>query len=122
LLAPAVRMVLMNSALERMAGDIMDEPGDVMSGNATYSESTRLLAQRMVDPDAYIRGVEKIESDAEGQCVDEFEVSETGQSFVRFSGPIRDDSGELIGRILSVRKVTSERAADRLKSELLATV
>jgi CheY-like chemotaxis protein len=51
-----------------------------------------------------------------------FELPDLQRAFQRYTGPVRDSAGELIGRIIVVREVTAEHAVARLKSELVATV
>jgi signal transduction histidine kinase len=52
----------------------------------------------------------------------EFEQAASGRSFLCRSGPVRGADGELIGRIFATRETTAERAAERLRDELVANV
>lgn len=45
-----------------------------------------------------------------------------GRALEIYGAPVRDHDGALMGRLYVLRDVTAERAADKLKSELLATV
>jgi signal transduction histidine kinase/CheY-like chemotaxis protein/putative methionine-R-sulfoxide reductase with GAF domain len=92
-----------------------------MPANPTFEERLA-LAERLTDPASYLATMETIASDPESKTLDEFEVADSGRSFERFTAPVRDSLGVLIGRVLSVREVTAERQAERLKSEVLATV
>jgi signal transduction histidine kinase/CheY-like chemotaxis protein len=116
------RVVLANNALDRMTSAILGEQAQTLLGNERLDTATAQVAERVVDSESYLRGLARIESEPEAQFVDEYELADSGRSFVRFTGPVRDGAGELIGRIISIREVTTERQAERLKSELLATV
>jgi CheY-like chemotaxis protein len=66
--------------------------------------------------------MEAIAADPECETEDVFELADLQRTFQRYTGPVRNSAGELIGRIIVVREVTAEHAVARLKSELVATV
>ncbi|MFN8110598.1 MAG: HAMP domain-containing sensor histidine kinase [Thermoleophilia bacterium] len=76
----------------------------------------------VADPGAFLQDVSTVRADPDVPVVHEFTVAETGATFVRYTAPVRDRAGTLIGRLFVHREVTSEREADRLKDEFLALV
>jgi CheY-like chemotaxis protein len=60
-------------------------------------------------------------SDPELESVYDYELID-GRSFRRYTAPVRLADGSIMGRIISLRETTSEREAERMKSELVATV
>lgn len=111
------RTLLANSAVERITTEVLGLPAA-----STFAERSATLAERLTDPDAFWKTIETINSDPESETLDEFEVADSGRSFERFTAPVRDSSGTLLGRIFLLREVTAERRAERTKSEVLATV
>jgi PAS domain S-box-containing protein len=110
------RTMLANPAIERITTEVLGLPAD-----STLHERSA-IAERLTDPDAYRATMETIASDPESETLDEFELADSGRTFARFTAPVRDSSGALIGRIILLREVTAERQAERIKSEVLATV
>jgi light-regulated signal transduction histidine kinase (bacteriophytochrome) len=86
---------------------------------ATLQEGSA-IAQRLTDSESFLATMEAIAADPECATQDSFELRQLGRSFERRTGPVRDVTGELIGRIIVVREVTAEREAERLKSEVTA--
>jgi signal transduction histidine kinase/DNA-binding response OmpR family regulator len=80
-----------------------------------------MILDRVADPAAYERTMEQIAEDPDAETLDEWELLESGRSFQRYTAPVRH-AGETIGRVIVVREVTTEREAERLKSDLVATV
>jgi signal transduction histidine kinase len=111
-----------NAAFERMVSELIGEPAQMALKRRTLQEIHALVARRVVDPDRYRRAFKPIVTDPESQVKDEYELAGTGRIFQRYLGPVRDSSGEVIGRLLTLREVTTERQAEKLKSELPATV
>jgi PAS domain S-box-containing protein len=116
------RPLFANSAFERLASDILGEPAELMKRDRTLSELSELAARRVTRPEDYRSGITGVIADPAHEATGEYELEESGRSFERGSGPVRDAEGKLIGRIITLREVTHERAAERLKSELVATV
>jgi signal transduction histidine kinase len=52
----------------------------------------------------------------------EYELAASGSSFRVTTAPVRNPNGEIIGRLIAGRDITSERENERLKTELVATV
>ncbi len=110
------RTILANSAIERLTTQVFGLPAE-----ATLQERA-VIAARLTDPASFDATMAAIAADPECSTQDRFELSDVRRAFQRYTGPVRDSSGELIGRIFVVREVTAEREAARLKSELVATV
>jgi signal transduction histidine kinase len=120
------RTILANSVIEELTTDVFGLPRD-----ATFPERSS-IAPRLEDPERYLATMEAIAADPAAETEDVFEVSDLGRVFQRHTRPVRDSSGALIGRIVIVREITAARvaereaadlkAAERLKSELVATV
>jgi signal transduction histidine kinase/CheY-like chemotaxis protein len=116
------RMVLKNAASDRLGEaeakrsgiqrPVLDE--DVLG-------HMRQSADQMTDPDAFCRLLDDIRSDADREIVGDFERLD-GSALKLYSAPVRKSSSGLSGRIFLLRDITSEREAERLKSELVATV
>jgi signal transduction histidine kinase len=62
--------------------------------------------------------METIAAQADCATRDDFELADVRRAFERHTGPVRDSSGELIGRIIVVREITAELEAERLKAEI----
>jgi signal transduction histidine kinase/CheY-like chemotaxis protein len=104
--------LLENAVMERLAAEL---------AVPASSESAESFADRTADPGAY-RHSFLVESDPESETVGEYELADSGRVFQRRTTPVRDASGGLIGRLVAVREITSEREVDRLKDEFVATV
>jgi signal transduction histidine kinase/CHASE3 domain sensor protein len=115
---------------------LTDVEGEVLLANAPMLELTEALAfppgrtvherllgiaDRMVDPDAYRAGMREIMREPDGEFRQEYTLAD-GRSFLGYVGPVRDSTGTLGGRVFVLRETTSERQAERLKDELVATV
>jgi signal transduction histidine kinase len=88
----------------------------------TVQERLLAAADRFTDPPAYRAAIERIGDDPEGSTFDEVELAGSRRAFQGFTAPVRHADGTLIGRVWTLREVTAERAADRLKDDFLATV
>jgi PAS domain S-box-containing protein len=120
------RTILSNSVIENLTTDVFGLPRD-----ATLPERSSISA-RLEDPERYLATMDSIAADSEVETEDVFEIADLERVFQRHTGPVRDSSGAIIGRIIIVREITEARvaereaadlkAAERLKSELVATV
>jgi signal transduction histidine kinase/CHASE3 domain sensor protein len=110
------RTLVANAAIEHLTTEVFKLPAD-----STFQERT-VIADRLTDPEAYRAVMARIAADPECETRDEFQLAESGRCFQRYTGPVRDASGSLIGRIIVVREVTAERQAERLKDDFVATV
>jgi PAS domain S-box-containing protein len=110
------RTLLANPAIERFTTEVFG-----LQADSTLQQRT-VIADRLTDPERYRAVMAKIEEDPECETHDEFELADSGRSFQRYTGPVRDALGALIGRIIVLREVTAERQAERLKDDFVATV
>jgi signal transduction histidine kinase/DNA-binding response OmpR family regulator len=116
LLGPDGKIAVANAATGRIAEVFGVRP------EGSFTELAAAVQSRVTDPDAYSASADLIVSDPEYEGVFEYEDAASGRSFQRYTAPVRDTGGELMGRIMTIREITAEREAERLKSELVATV
>jgi PAS domain S-box-containing protein len=110
-------IVLANAPAARLTEDILGLP----IADAKDLEPLDVAA-RMADPEGFLAATDLIAADPDEPTFDELEVAESGRVFERYTAPVRDASGERLGRTAVVREITAERQAERLKNELMATV
>jgi signal transduction histidine kinase len=79
-------------------------------------------AAKTTTPDRYLADFAKVIEDPERVYENEFTMADSGRSFHGVTAPVHDSAGRLIGRIFSLREVSAEREADRVKDEFVATV
>jgi PAS domain S-box-containing protein len=108
--------LLANAEIERMTRELFGLTDDNL-----YARSAA-ITDRLINPEAFAAATDALAADPERVAVDNFELRESGRAFQRYTAPVRDHEGELIGRIVVLRDVTDQRQAERLKSELVATV
>lgn len=88
----------------------------------TVQERLLAVADRFVDSAAYSAAIGRITTDLAEPTRDEFTFADNGRCFQGFTTPVLDDDGTVTGRVWTLREVTGERAADRLKDDFIATV
>jgi signal transduction histidine kinase len=88
----------------------------------TVQERLLAVADRFTDPDAYRAAIGRITPELAEPTRDEFAFADSNRCFQGFTTPVLDDEGALTGRVWTLREVTAERAADRLKDDFIATV
>jgi signal transduction histidine kinase len=116
LVDPDGNKLLWNRAYARAASDLGMRPG------ASTDEDVEAIAGRAADPAGCRAFAHSIAADPELKAQYDLDLPGVQRSLQILTAPVRDASSELIGRIFVFRDVTAERAADRLKSELVATV
>jgi signal transduction histidine kinase len=109
-------VVLANRPLLQFVSDLSLPLG------GSVQENLLAVADRFDDPDLYRAQIGRITADLDEATMDEFSLAENGRCFQGFTAPLHDASGALSGRVWTLREVTAERAADRLKDEFIATV
>ena len=117
LTGPEDGLVLANTQASRVADEVLG-----LSIEEAVDLDPAIVAARMTDPEAFAVAQELIASDPDEPTFDEFELAETGRVFQRYTAPVRDPSGEHLGRAMVIHEVTAEREAERLKNDLMATV
>jgi signal transduction histidine kinase/CheY-like chemotaxis protein len=98
---------------------MVDADGNALLSNRAYEE---ISAQLEADPDVFQSVTETHRDDQEYTGQNVVELGDPPRSFQVYTTPVRDSGGELMGRMTVVRDVTTERDAQRLKSELVSTV
>jgi signal transduction histidine kinase/HAMP domain-containing protein len=85
-------------------------------------QSLLAVSHRFVDPERYRTAIERITPELAEPTMDEFTFADSDRCFQGFTTPVVDDDGKIRGRVWTLRVVTAERAADRLKDDFIATV
>jgi signal transduction histidine kinase len=109
--------ILLNAALERLWSEI---PG--MTAEQSVAENVNVLAELAADPAGFQAFIDSVADDPVAEARYDLELPDVRRCLRVFAGPVRNKSGALIGRIIVLRDITAEREAERLKSELVATV
>jgi signal transduction histidine kinase/CheY-like chemotaxis protein len=115
-LEPDGTIGLTNAALDRMSAEFLKIRTD-----GTAEDASASIADNTTDPEAFRAGIERMTTDPEYVGVSEYEML-SGQAIRRYTAPVRDSNGSILGRISVLSDVTAEREAERLKSDLMATV
>jgi signal transduction histidine kinase len=110
------RAVLRNDPFKR----IVESVGLRLEGS--LPENIDAIAETVTDPAGLRTFLESLVADAERETSHDFELRDRRGSLCVYTAPVRNGSGQLIGRIFVLRDTTAEREAERLKSELVATV
>ncbi|MGQ0520837.1 MAG: response regulator [Actinomycetota bacterium] len=130
LLDPEGRTVLRNAMTLELGQALGTRP----EGDA-YTEMAR-VAPVTADPDAFAAAADALRAYPLVELTDEFTLAASGRSFHRYSRPVLDNTGTLLGRLFVVRESTAERRAEAAvrhameeaeqanaaKSEFLATM
>jgi signal transduction histidine kinase len=116
---------------------LTDHGGNVQLANRPLTEMTRNLgmtfdgpvtdrllsvSERMVDPEEFRRAMTELRENPELSSFNEFEDRVSGRVYQGWTAPVNDDQGTFVGRIWTLRDVTSQRELDRLKDDFVATV
>jgi len=102
------RIILENSAKQRLVENVLP-----YGSGETIWEQGRGVAPHTTDPEGYIAALDAMKADPELELLYRYRLLD-GRWLERFTTPVRDSEGELIGRLLVIREVTSEREAERL--------
>lgn len=93
-----------------------------MRTDGNFYDEIERISIGMKGPAAHAAAVEALRSESDLELTDEFSLADSGRSFSRYSRPVRDESGELLGRLFALRETTAEKDAELLKEELVSTV
>lgn len=115
-LEPDGAIGLTNATLDRMAATFLNFRTDGTLGSAAAT-----VADNTTDPDAFRAQIERMATEPEYVGVEEYEML-TGEAIRRYTAPVRDSNGSILGRISVLSDVTAEHEGERLKTELMATV
>ena len=111
-------VLMANVAARQLARELLDVDIERADGEVTLES----VAARMRDPEGFLAAQRDIEADPDHETRDEFSFADTGRTFHRVTAPVHLPDGKRIGRLSVSRDVTRERAADRVKSDLVANV
>ena len=93
-----------------------------VAAEGTVWERLAATAAKTTTPERYLADFARVIEDPELVYENEFTMTDSGRSFHGLTAPVHDSAGRLMGRIFSLREVSAEREADRLKDEFVATV
>jgi signal transduction histidine kinase/DNA-binding response OmpR family regulator len=112
---PDGSMALTNAALDRMAADFLK-----ISTRGQMQDAAASVADNTTDPEGFRAELDKWR-DPEYVGVAEYEML-SGEAVRRYTAPVQDSNGSILGRISVLSDISAEREAERLKNELMATV
>jgi signal transduction histidine kinase len=90
--------------------------------DGTVQERLLAVADRFTDPDRFREAIGRITLELDEPTCDEFTFADSDRCFQGFTTPVTSPEGRLAGRVWTLREVTAERVAERLKNEFVATV
>ncbi|HEV2592759.1 MAG TPA: ATP-binding protein [Gaiellaceae bacterium] len=93
-----------------------------MTFEGSVTERLLSVAHRMQDPDDFRAAMIYLGTNPDEPTFNEFEEVQSGRVFQGWTSVVRDERGEFIGRIWTMRDVTRQRELDRLKDDFVATV
>jgi signal transduction histidine kinase len=112
----AGRPIMQNQAAAQIEGI-----GGMPTGGNVF-ENAGAVAALLDEPASYREMIAAIAADARYEGTHQLILAGVGRSFLLHTSPVADEAGEPIGRVFGFRETTSEREAERLKDDLLATV
>lgn len=125
----AERLASINKAVleaSREGMTLIDPQGRPLSANPTIQEYGKALglepdadryaelvrvAPATTDPEAFAATIAALRANPDLEVSDEFTLADSGRSFHRYSTPVRDEDGTVIGRLFVLRETTAERQA-----------
>ena len=122
LIDPNGKILLVNQVLEDLFRELLGEPVGLVTRLTRIEQSTALIAAQTTDPHGYLVSMEMAVAAPERSVEFDFEMAASGRTFHRVIAPVRESNGALAGQIYVTREVTTERQAEQLKTDLVATV
>jgi signal transduction histidine kinase len=112
---PEGNVLLSNAPLRRISVEFGLPPfGTVVDRLLSIAEST-------TEPARYRERMRAL-STSLGPSEDEFELAESGRVFRGYTAPVQRADGALVGRVWTLREVTSDRHLERLRDAFVAAV
>jgi PAS domain S-box-containing protein len=108
------KLLLSNAEMDRWDNERGNPPGQTVMERALASASLTS------DPAAYRAGVKALAADPRLQALDRYQLAASGRCFERYSAPVHDHGGELLGRLFVLREVTAEERAKQASDEFVA--
>ncbi|HEY2544051.1 MAG TPA: ATP-binding protein [Gaiellaceae bacterium] len=109
-------ILIVNEPLVRMATDLG------MPAEGTVIERLLFIADKLADPERYRKRMREIAEIPGDATTDEFELQGTGRVFRGYTSPVKDRRGRPVGRIWTLREVTSDKELERMRDAFVATV
>ncbi len=109
------RILLANAPLQRISVELGIPP------HGTVIERLLSLADRTTEPARFRDRMRELAQNP-AASEDEFELTESGRVFQGCTAPVQRRDGTLVGRIWSLREVTSDRRLERLRDAFVAAV
>src|SRR5581483_3715251 len=110
----AGKVLLSNAVMDRWDEERGNPPGQTVIERALAS------AELTSDPAGYRAGIEALVADPRLQALDRYQLTASGRCFERYSAPVHDHGGELLGRLFVLREVTAEERAKQASDEFVA--
>ncbi|HKT43164.1 MAG TPA: ATP-binding protein, partial [Gaiellaceae bacterium] len=109
-------ILIVNEPLVRMATDLG------MPAEGTVIERLLAIADKLAEPERYVRRMGEIAQAPGEATTDEFELQGTGRVFRGYTSPVSDRRGRPVGRIWTLREVTADKELERMRDAFVATV
>jgi signal transduction histidine kinase/HAMP domain-containing protein len=106
-----------NSRMKQLLSEVTSGPA-----SASFWDQAAKIEPLTTDPSAFAAISAELRAKPDAEIVFEYELAHSGQTLSRFVGPVRDESGTQVGRIVILRDVTVERQAQRTKDDFVASV
>lgn len=91
-------------------------------GENVHHLLTESVAPHIVEPEAFLARLRHLYGTMEEIATDELTVADPPRTLARYSAPVRDVTGQTIGRVEIYRDITLERRARRSRDEFLGLV
>jgi signal transduction histidine kinase len=117
LVDPEGRELLVNASMRHL-----DDELGLHGHRSLYGAEAAEFAGRTTDPEGYLAELREMQLNPERRSRTEWELEDSARVFERYTAPIRDSLGTLIGRVLVLREMTAERGAENLQAELISVV
>lgn len=108
LVGPDGQTLLENSSKARMVEELIP-----LGPGTTVWERKAGIAPHTTDPDAYLTALAALVANPDIEATDVYQLT-SGHWIQRYTAPVHDAGGELIGRLVVVRDVSGEHEAERL--------
>ncbi|MBJ7331342.1 MAG: GAF domain-containing protein [Solirubrobacteraceae bacterium] len=128
-IAAQIGLALAHSELREESGDLGRISGAMLNATpdalALLSPAGDVIAENDAMRELRAAGITPVGPDdagADGELRDELSTPGGNGVLLRFSAPVRDEAGALLGRAVVLRDITGERESERLKDEFFALV
>jgi signal transduction histidine kinase len=112
----AGNLLFANRKMDRFWGEVG------LRDEGTIWDRLERLARKTTTPDDYYAVFEQLAADPTHEVSREFVLAADRRTFVGHTAPVTNSTDALVGRIFTVRDVTAQRRAERMKDDFVATV